>query len=89
MYVLVRTFLFLKCEVKAYTHYVVCTRVEVVDAVSISNCTILVEGMHITEVNGQEFARIDAKTSTNGVAAQVEIGIAHVGVRQTIAGVLP
>ena len=83
-------FYILEREVQTKTYYVVGTRVEVAHHSSrCSNGAVLVEGMHVTQVNVQETAGIDAQTSTDRVAAQVEVSVAHVSVRQTIAGVLP
>ena len=82
-------FYILEREVQTKTYYVVGTRVEVVDTIGIGNSAVLVEGVHVTQVNVHEAARIDAQTCTDRVAAQVEVSVAHVSVRQTIAGVLP
>ena len=65
IYVVECKFLKLECEVQTKTYNIVCTRVEVGDTISISNSTILVEGVHITEVNVHETAGIDAKTGTD------------------------
>ena len=79
-------------EVEAYANHVVVTVV----GVCLGSYgrggydgAILIEGVHVAEVDVEESAGMDAHTATEGVAGAAETDVVHILVLDSVHGLLP